>query len=53
MIESFFTKETVDKHRPHIQKTAESLLDKMIKKGCSKPVDLIEEFAMPLPSYVS
>lgn len=38
--------------RPQIQKTVNSLLDEMIKQGGSKPVDIVEKFALPVPSYV-
>src|ERR1700712_1229823 len=52
MVESLFTKAHIDGMRPQIQKTVDSLLDEMIKKGGSKPVDLVEKFALPVPSYV-
>ncbi|KAH7130322.1 cytochrome P450 [Dendryphion nanum] len=52
MVESLFTYEAVDKLRPHIQKTTDTLLDAMIKAGCDQPVDLVEKFALPLPSYI-
>ena len=52
MVASFFTKEAIEKLRPHIQKTVDSLLDSMVKKGCEKPVDLVKEFALPVPSHV-
>ena len=54
MVESFFTPEHVKSLEPYIRKTADSLMDKMIARGCADgPVDLIENFALPLPSYVS
>jgi len=53
MVEPLFTSEAVAKLRTHIQKTVDNLLDKMIKEGSSQPVDLVEKFALPLPSYVS
>ena len=53
MISSMFTREAAEKIRPHIQATADQLIDEMIKGGCEKPVDLVEKFALPLPSYVS
>jgi nitric oxide reductase len=53
MVEPLFTSEAVAKLRPHIQKTINTLLDKMIKEGSGQPVDLVEKFALPLPSYVS
>ncbi|KAK4225719.1 putative cytochrome P450 B-class [Podospora fimiseda] len=53
MVESVFTQEHVDSLKPYIQKTVDDLLDKMKKKGCEKgPVDLIQEFALPVPSYM-
>jgi nitric oxide reductase len=51
MIEDAFTPDAVDKLRPHIQETVDSLLDNMIEAG-GMPVDFIEEFAMPVPSYI-
>ncbi|KAH8796549.1 cytochrome P450 55A1 [Hyaloscypha finlandica] len=51
MVESLFTKAHIDSMRPQIQKTVDSLLDEMIKKGGSEPVDLVEKFALPVPSY--
>lgn len=52
MVESLFTKEHINSMRPQIQKTVDSLLDEMIKTGGSEPVDLVEKFALPVPSYV-
>ena len=52
MVEPLFTKAHIDNIRPQIQKTVDSLLDEMLKKGGSKPVDLVEKFALPVPSYV-
>jgi len=53
MVEGLFTKEHIDSQRPHIRKVVVDQLDEMIKKGCNKPVDLVEAFALPIPSYVS
>lgn len=53
MIEPIFTREHIDAMRPHIQKTVDSLIDDMIKKGGEKPVELVEKFSLPLPSFVS
>jgi len=54
MVEEFFTTEHVKSLKPYIQKTVDELLDKMKAKGCADgPVDLVESFAMPVPSYVS
>ncbi|KAH8815496.1 cytochrome P450 55A1 [Xylogone sp. PMI_703] len=52
MVEPLFTKESVDAMRPHIQKTVDDLLDAMIKAGAAKPVDIVEKFALPVPSYI-
>lgn len=52
MVESFFTHQHVQSLRPYIQKTVDELLDAMIAKGCKKPVELVENFALPVPSYV-
>ena len=52
MVEPLFTKEHIDSMRPHIQKTVDSLLDALIGAGGATPVDLVEKFALPLPSYI-
>ena len=52
MVEPIFTKESVDNMRPHIQKTVDDLLDAMLKAGGKEPVDLVEKFAHPIPSYI-
>jgi nitric oxide reductase len=52
MVEPFFTKEHINSMRPQIQKIVNLLLDEMIKGGGSEPVDLVEKFALPVPSYV-
>ncbi len=53
MVEPLFTPEAVKKLQPYIQKTVHDLLDAIKNKGCGNgPVDLVEEFALPLPSYV-
>ena len=54
MVEAFFTPEHVAGMRPYIQKTVDNLLEKMIQKGCEGgPVDLVANFALPVPSFVS
>ena len=53
MVEPLFTSEAVEKLRPHIQRTVDTLIDAMIKDGSGKPVDLVDKFALPVPSYVS
>ena len=52
MVKSTFSQESVDKMRPHIQKTVDDHLEAMIKAGGKEPVDLIENFALPVPSYI-
>jgi len=53
MVEPLFTPEHVEVMRSHIQQTVDSLLDAMIKEARGKPVDIVEKFALPVPSYVS
>lgn len=54
MVEPFFEIDHVHKMEPYIKKTVNDLLDKLKAKGCANgPVDLIKEFALPVPSYVS
>ena len=50
-MEHAFTPEAVESMRPAIQKTADELVDGMLQK--KPPVDLVEVFAMPLPTKVS
>ncbi|KAK0724547.1 cytochrome P450 [Lasiosphaeris hirsuta] len=53
MVESFFTREHVNGLLPYIRKTVDDLLEAMKAKGCANgPVDLIEKFALPVPSYI-
>ncbi|KAF5670014.1 cytochrome p450 55a1 [Fusarium heterosporum] len=53
MVESIFSPKAIHKMQPYIQKTVDDLLDELIRKGCDDgPVDLIQEFALPLPSYI-
>ena len=52
MVELLFDHTHVDALKPYIQKTVDSLLDAMIAKGCAEPVDVVEHFALPVPSYV-
>jgi nitric oxide reductase len=53
MVEALFTAEHVKELQPYIQKTVDDLLGAMKAKGCaSGPVDLVKEFALPVPSYV-
>lgn len=53
MVEPFFVAEHVETMKPYIQKTVDQLLDQMVARGCKEPIDLIENFALPVPSYVS
>ena len=53
MVEPLFVKQHVQTMNPYIQKTVDDLLDAMIAKGCKTPIDLVENFALPVPSYVS
>jgi len=48
-----FAREHVESMRPHIEKTVNSLIDTLIEKGREGPVDLVEFFSLPVPSYVS
>lgn len=52
MVEPLFTWEAVEKLRPHIQITVDTLLDRMVRVFGEKPVDLVENFALPVPSYI-
>ena len=52
MFEAFFTPEAVDKLRPMMQETIDTLLDNMIRKGCQEPVDFIRNFAESIPIQV-
>jgi nitric oxide reductase len=53
MVEAWFTPEKVKSMQPYIDKTVNDLLERMKNKGCANgPVDLVEEFALPVPSYV-
>jgi len=53
MVESAFSKESVYNLRPKIQETVEKLLETMLTKGGKTPMDLVENFSLPVPSYVS
>ncbi|KAK7211327.1 hypothetical protein V2G26_018505 [Clonostachys chloroleuca] len=52
MVEPLFVKEKIEAMKPYIQRTIDSLLDSMIAKGCAEPIDLVENFALPVPSYI-
>ncbi|KAI5804773.1 cytochrome P450 [Peziza echinospora] len=52
MVDSLFSKASVDKLRPTIKKTADELLDKLVEHGCKDgPVDLVAWFCLPVPTY--
>ncbi|KAM5359616.1 hypothetical protein ACJZ2D_014337 [Fusarium nematophilum] len=52
MVEPIFAPENVKKMQPYFQKTVDDLLAAMKSKGCANgPVDLVKEFALPVPSY--
>lgn len=53
MVAPFFTPEHVESMKPQIQETVDRFLGEMIRGGCEEPVDLIEKFALPVPSHVS
>lgn len=53
MVEPIFSPAHVETLKPYIKKTVDGLLSALINEGCSEPVDLIEKFALPVPSYVS
>lgn len=51
-MEPIFAREQVLALKPFIHQTVDEVLSKMITKGCDEPVDLVAEFALPIPSYV-
>ena len=53
MVEPFFSREHVNAMRPHIQETIDNLLDAIVRDGSEKPIDFVEKFSLPVPSYVS
>lgn len=54
MVEPFFSARHVREMQPYIQKTVDDLLGALKTRGCADgPVDLVQEFALPVPSYVS
>ncbi|KAI1980386.1 hypothetical protein LOZ51_002127 [Ophidiomyces ophidiicola] len=52
MVTSFFTPEHIESMKPQIQRTVDHYLEEMIRKGCEKPVDLVEQFSLPIPSKI-
>ncbi len=53
MVEPFFGRKAIENMRPSIQKIVDDCLDKMIKGGYKEPVDLVENFALPVPTQVA
>ncbi|KAJ0315591.1 hypothetical protein COL5a_011903 [Colletotrichum fioriniae] len=52
MVEPLFVREHIASMKPYIQSTVDNLLDKMVEQGCDEPIDLIDKFALPVPSYI-
>lgn len=53
MVEPFFSTTHVAKMEPYIKKTVADLLDKLSATGSADgPLDLVQEFALPVPSYI-
>ncbi|GKT72138.1 cytochrome P450 [Colletotrichum tofieldiae] len=52
MVEPLFVRDHINSMRPYVRKTVDKLLDQMVKRGCDESVDLIENFALPVPSYI-
>jgi fungal nitric oxide reductase len=53
MVEPFFVADHIKTLQPYIQKTVDDLLDELVDIGCANgPVDLVEKFALPVPSYI-
>ncbi|KAL2278191.1 hypothetical protein FJTKL_14610 [Diaporthe vaccinii] len=52
MVGPLFVADHVETMKPYIQKTVDQLLDQMVARGCQEPIDLIENFALPVPSYI-
>ncbi|KAL4886856.1 cytochrome P450 [Aspergillus karnatakaensis] len=53
MVSKFFTPEYIVKRTPFIRETVQHYLDELIKaKGDNESVDLIENFALPVPSHI-
>jgi cytochrome P450 len=52
MVASFFTPEHVESIRPFIGSTVDETLQSLAAKGGKQPVDLVENFSLPIPSTV-
>lgn len=53
MVAAFFTPEYVESRKPFIQAIVDKVFNQMTEKGCPEPVDLVENFSLPVPSIVS
>lgn len=47
-----FTREKIEELRPSIQKLVDDCIEDMKNGGCKRPVDLVEKFALLVPSEV-
>lgn len=53
MIEDLFTRKSIAAMRPEIQRIVDDVLDDIVRKGCTQgPVDLVEDFATPIPTRI-
>lgn len=54
MVEPFFITSHVTQMEPYIKKTVADLIDRLSAAAgrSNGPVDLIQEFALPVPSYI-
>ncbi|KKY19869.1 putative cytochrome p450 [Diplodia seriata] len=52
MISDLFTYDHIERMRPKIRETVSHLLDEMLKKYDGQPIDLVEHFSLPVPSYI-
>ncbi|KAK9803975.1 hypothetical protein WJX72_009541 [[Myrmecia] bisecta] len=52
MVDPTFTRAHIEALRPSVQKTVDDCLAGMKASGCSPPVDLVEAFALQVPSQI-
>jgi nitric oxide reductase len=52
MVSSVFTRQKIEELRPSIQKLVDDCIEDMKIGGCKEPVDLVEKFALLVPSKV-
>jgi cytochrome P450 len=52
MVSGVFTREKIEELRPSIQKLVDDCIENMRTGGCKEPVDLVEKFALLVPSEV-